>query len=1294
MRNKPFTRFLCLVLAVMCLAGGGSIAVGASDTGNETLTDKSIVDYKETLDTISYREYQMENFANAAALPSEVKVALTDNWTFENDNIVITMKGSWTMYVLGKTYADEEEALESGCTADQLYPIKGKAVRKIEKVFTSLDDVKAAKDKDGNKLYNVDDLAYVYVQKDSKGIEKSAVYTPSRGTMTWDLSLESLGIDVATLVSIGLDYYPVAAKSSAIEREFYINGVAPYSESRALRFSKIWASYQQGSTNTGEKKGLIATYTLKNGDSLADIVKAAEEAGLQYTVTDDQILTVCQPEVINAKVSAFIETYQLRFFANDINRNEIRPTQLQSPDWTRYVLSDSDGFSHSFTADGKTYDSNYFGFVVTPDENGNMKLTLDSVNEPMALSDLYFLPYQSPIAYSQYYKDAVAAVGSNQGTDVIKLEAENTLHTSTNVIYPIEDRTSALCSPVDTTRMVLNTIGTEKWSTAGQWVEYSFAVENSGWYDIYARFKQSYLDGMYVSRSLEVFTNYESAAAYQKALNLKHSFGYYNGLPFAEAANLRYDYGTDWQVTKLSSKGNISDETYQLYFQKGVTYTIRLQVTLGSMSDQVREIERILDTLNTCYLDIIKLTGTTPDDYRPYDFYRVLPDTLRNMVAEKKALENISQSLRDNAGVASTYTGICDKLVDLLERMVQEGGAPIAKNLDTFKSYVGSLGTFLTDAKTQPMQLDYLMIQPSTAEAPKAAPNFFQAFWHEVLSFIQSFFRDYNSMGATEVITDSSKTVSVWVPYGRDQANVIRNLTTNNFTQKTDISVDLKLVAGGTLLPSILAGIGPDVYHGLDDSVVINYAIRGALEPLENMEDFEGTLENFNDEAISVLGIADADNEMHYYGLPETQTFTMMFVRLDVLADLGVEIPRTWDDLFEAQTKLQSNNMEIGVNTNYQYFLYQTGGDLWADDGMRINLDSPAGLAAFEKMCNMFTQNSFPYTYDAANRFRTGEMPIILAAYTGLYNQLKVFATELDGCWTFVPVPGTADENGVVHNESMSSVSSIVMIKGSQHQSEAWDYMRWYTGAEAQESYANEMIAILGDSAKHPTANRNALISMPWTYDEYVEVAKQFDNLAAVKNYPGYYYIGRYTDFAFLAAYNEGADPSTEILSYINTINTEITRKRQEFKLETLELGQNLAEKRMAQATEALSILIEKYNEAPYQDYENTDLIEAARYAMANASSDPDDYALLENAAKGFKAVMLEAWEKAGKPTKQITKLNSPEPVTVNSYEVIVSKQTMEPADGGYSIDSLSELELVYFLATALEDAANAFKSY
>ena len=45
--------------------------------------------------------------------------------------------------------------------------------------------------------------------------------------------------------------------------------------------------------------------------------------------------------------------------------------------------------------------------------------------------------------------------------------------------------------------------------------------------------------------------------------------------------------------------------------------------------------------------------------------------------------------------------------------------------------------------------------------------------------------------------------------------------------------------------------------------------------------------------------------------------------------------------------------------------------------------------------------------------------------------------------------------------------------------------------------------------------------------------------------------------------------------SYITTINAEITRKRQEFGLETLESGQTLAQKRMSEAEEKINDILD-----------------------------------------------------------------------------------------------------------------------
>ena len=86
-------------------------------------------------------------------------------------------------------------------------------------------------------------------------------------------------------------------------------------------------------------------------------------------------------------------------------------------------------------------------------------------------------------------------------------------------------------------------------------------------------------------------------------------------------------------------------------------------------------------------------------------------------------------------------------------------------------------------------------------------------------------------MGLTTVPDPNTPSVDVWLASGRDQSNIWRSMIDahGGFTGTTGTAVTLKLVTGGTLLPSILSGNGPDVYIGLASADVINYAIREAV---------------------------------------------------------------------------------------------------------------------------------------------------------------------------------------------------------------------------------------------------------------------------------------------------------------------------------------------------------------------------------------------------------------------------------------------------------------------------------
>ena len=84
-------------------------------------------------------------------------------------------------------------------------------------------------------------------------------------------------------------------------------------------------------------------------------------------------------------------------------------------------------------------------------------------------------------------------------------------------------------------------------------------------------------------------------------------------------------------------------------------------------------------------------------------------------------------------------------------------------------------------------------------------------------------------------------------------------------------------------------------------------------------------------------------------------------------------------------------------------------------------------------------------------------------------------------------------------------------------------------------------------------------------------------------------------------------------MAYINTINKEITRKREEFNLETLEIGQTLATKRMNQAMNAIDALVALVGE----NSKYAEMIEDVKRGVANQKS-----VLLNDAALQFSATL------------------------------------------------------------------------
>ncbi len=792
-------------------------------------------------------------------------------------------------------------------------------------------------------------------------------------------------------------------------------------------------------------------------------------------------------------------------FLLDAGDNELRPDAVLAPGWQTTTLKDRDG-----------YYTTPFEYYL---EKGENTITLEGIRDGMAVKSFVFAPYEPAKSYADVAAE-YASKGYTEPADVapVYLNAEAPTAVSHYTVYPIYDHSSAVSEPQHSSLIIRNTIGRDKWNITGQWIRYEFEVEKSGLYTIAPRFKQHLQEGIFVSREVRIDGE----------------------VPFEEASAIRFNYDKEWQVAPLSDdEGN----AYQFYLEAG-KHTVEFEVVLGDMAKILQQADAIMQSINNDYLEITKLTGPEADANRDYGFARIMPETIADLSIQSQNINAIVRMIASNSGIKSENTGTLTTMAEVLRKMGADE-AKIASNLSQLKEQISSLGEWVSSMSSQPLEFDYILIQPASTELPDANGNGLSNIVYEIQKFFASFFSNYDAIAEDDEDGYEGE-ITVWTSAGREQATIINNLIKDGFTKEQNVHVTLKLVTGGTLIPAILAGTAPDV--SIDAAQPVDMAIRGAVLPLNDFDTYDEVVSRFTESALVPLQLYGDT-----YAIPVSQSVPVMFYRTDILADLGLEVPKTWDEIMSMVPVLQFNNMEVGISGEMMStMIYQYGGSYWKDNGMSCNFDATESLDAFETLCNFFTQYSLPQTFNALNRMKTGEMPIVVSGFA-MYNTLVVSAPEISGLWKFTTCPGAVlvDENGEEYIEDVvvSASSGIMMPKSARDTELAWDFMDWYTDKEFQVDYSNEMVALLGPSAKQTVANLEAFEALPWSSEEFKILEEAFNNSIGIEAYPGDYIIARYLNFAFSKAYSEGEDPSDMMLEYTPPINKELTRKRKEFGL-------------------------------------------------------------------------------------------------------------------------------------------------
>jgi ABC-type glycerol-3-phosphate transport system substrate-binding protein len=799
----------------------------------------------------------------------------------------------------------------------------------------------------------------------------------------------------------------------------------------------------------------------------------------------------------------------------DNQGNEFNPRRAEVFGWQWREFRD---------AEGKV--SEPFRFYLT---KGKHKIRINAIREPAAIGELeIFSPVKAP-TYAELLKEYEKKRYKPVKDIYIKVQAEDAVLRSDPTLRRIEDR-EPMTEPLNRFAITLNSFGGWAWRKGGQWGEWHFDVPESGLYNIGVRFGQWYLNGIPTERTVLIDGK----------------------LPFQEMNSMKFPYFQEWQIKQFGDE----QQDFLYYLEKG-KHTIRMEVQVGSLGRVFENVMEATHKISLLSREILQVTGTNPDTNRDWN----LQNHINNLVPR---LHLIARDLDDSIkllyglGVAkgssevSTLAQARDQILDMAEDT-----DTIPGRIAAMSDLQSSLGLWINGLSQQSMVMDYLVIKSPDRKWPEpAAPGWVRA-GTMISDFLISFTKDYSGIGN---IYEDEQVLEVWVARGRDWVQIIKQMIDEDFTPETGIKVNVNVIPSQQMQLLLLAqtsGLAPDVALGVEGEVPIDYAVRGGLVNLNEFSDYDDVVTRFRPGALIPYQYNGGD-----FALPETQNFMMLFYRTDIMNELGIteeKVPKTWQEVMDLISLLQQNGMDfyyphapnmpqVAIN-EFAPFLFQHGGEFYRDNGKVSNLDTPEALAAMDMWTGLFTNYRIEKQADFYNRFRTGEMPIGVADYF-TYVLLSTAAPELTGWWKMKPMPGIEMPNGEINRSTGGLGQTAIMFKDTKMKKEAWEFMKWWTSADAQERFGSELESLIGVEARWNTANVEALKRLPWQKDDIQSVLKQWEWFKEREVVLGGYYTTRYIANMWNEIVLNGKIPREAVEDGVREINRELLKKREEFGLD------------------------------------------------------------------------------------------------------------------------------------------------
>ncbi len=888
--------------------------------------------------------------------------------------------------------------------------------------------------------------------------------------------------------------------------------IQPTEQFRAVNGTQIVPA-ADGYVGTG---GSSAVVQFNIHDSGVVTVEAPETAryyvSIDYLDAGNSVL----PLELSMKVNGEYQFYELRDLefeavwkdpaekSYDRYGNQIVPMPDKVVKWqTKYVMDASHRHSRPLAIEL---------------QKGVNELEINMIEGTMLLGELR-LTREPVIAEYSGSKEA-------EGQELIVIQAEEMAERNASSIRAACEYDIDL-TPYEVDTKTLNTIDNASFSEAGQKISYEFEVEKAGTYYLAMNFKQS------EKADFPVFVNVEVDGEIPNSAFYNYGLGYAKG----------YQTKTfeDAEGNKLS-----------LDLEPG-THTISFTISADPIRHVLEGVDRIMGGVNNLNLEITKVAGTNKDKYRDLDIEKYIPDAIDRLEEYADTLDALCESVKiynpkvKKIGAFSSASVAAEQLRSLASEP-DKLGFRIAELTTSTNSVNQFLANLIDSLNKNQLGIDRIYLYQEDAKLPKNA-GLFASTGASVKRFATSFASQAYSTSNTD-----ETHLQVWVNRSRQYLEIMQKMIDEDFTAKTGIEVDLSLMPDqNKLILANASGDAPDIATGINYAVPFELGIRNAVKDLTEFDDFVEIADRFEEGLLVPATIDDG-----IYALPETMNFWVLYVRTDIFDKLGLETPDTLQDVKNLLPSLQMRGMNFYYPTagmlalrNFHGttpLILQNGGSLYTQYAGDSNLTSEESVAGFKELTELFTIYNLPK--DIPNfyqHFRNGSMPIGIADYS-VYNMLLNAAPEIANSWEIHMVPGEVDEDGNVLRYTSGGAESTVMFSSTpERESQAWEFMKWWSSAEVQAQFGQTLQITYGSSFLWNTANREAFSMLPWKTKDKETILAQAQWINESPRLPGSYMVEREISNAYNSVVVDGKNLRRTLDNAVKRINRETERKLEEF---------------------------------------------------------------------------------------------------------------------------------------------------